>query len=290
MNMSFQTTIPPDPKIFLEGPSKEADQMTWGNSGQVVLRTLRRFGPGIFLVGILLAESIAVVQAEVQYWSPGSTETRAHARDLGIRIGQYEPGRWNAITDVPGVKVGHVTINKGAGSLRPGEGTCSDGCDRHHSAGGCLEQESSCRSLCAQWNGRDDGFGMGSGVGFLEYPIALTNTLNVPRVADGIMNWMITHYPEIGIADDTLTPVIAECDDSRLNDSQGRHVSPDDVVMALESASGGPVREGSVELAQGWCLINLRGALGLPLECCRKCLVGIIWGYWSMPIMVAGMN
>lgn len=61
--------------------------------------------------------------------------------------------------------------------------------------------------------------------GFLEYPIALTNTLNVPRVADGVMSWMIQRYPDIGITDDTLTPVVAECDDSRLNDSQGRHVS-----------------------------------------------------------------
>ncbi len=65
--------------------------------------------------------------------------------------------------------------------------------------------------------------------GFLEYPIALTNTLNVPRVANGVMSWMIARYPEIGITDDTLTPVVAECDDGRLNDIQGRHVSETDV-------------------------------------------------------------
>ena len=60
------------------------------------------------------------------------------------------------------------------------------------------------------------------------------------------MNWMIARYPEIGITDDTLTPVVAECDDGRLNDIQGRHVSEADVVQALDSASSGAVQEGTV--------------------------------------------
>ena len=236
--------------------------MIWSNSGQAVLGTLRHFGPGIFLVGILLAESIAVVQAEVQYWSPGSTETRAHARDLGIRIGQYEPGRWNAITDVPGVKVGHVTINKGAGSLRPGEGPVRTGVTVIIPREDVWNKKVPAGAFVLNGTGEMTGLAWVQESGFLEYPIALTNTLNVPRVADGIMNWMITHYPEIGIADDTLTPVIAECDDSRLNDSQGRHVSPDDVVMALESASGGPVQEGSVGAGTGMVSYQFKGGIG----------------------------
>jgi D-aminopeptidase len=98
--------------------------------------------------------------------------------------------------------------------------------------------------------------------GFLEYPIALTNTLNVPRVANGVMTWMIKQYPAIGITDDTLTPVVAECDDSRLNDSQGRHASEDDVVSALNAASPGPVMEGAVGAGTGMVSYGFKGGIG----------------------------
>jgi D-aminopeptidase len=98
--------------------------------------------------------------------------------------------------------------------------------------------------------------------GFLEYPIALTNTLNVPRVANGVINWMLARYPEIGITDDTLTPVVAECDDGRLNDIQGRHVSEADVVRALDNASSGAVQEGSVGAGTGMVSYGFKGGIG----------------------------
>jgi D-aminopeptidase len=98
--------------------------------------------------------------------------------------------------------------------------------------------------------------------GFLEYPIALTNTLNIPRVANGVMSWMIRQYPEIGISDDTLTPVVAECDDGRLNDIQGRHVSEQDVMAALDSASSGLVKEGTVGAGTGMVSYGFKGGIG----------------------------
>jgi D-aminopeptidase len=98
--------------------------------------------------------------------------------------------------------------------------------------------------------------------GFLEYPIALTNTLNVPRVANGVMDWMIARYPEIGITDDTLTPVVAECDDGWLNDIQGRHVSEADVVQALNGASSGVVQEGTVGAGTGMVSYGFKGGIG----------------------------
>jgi D-aminopeptidase len=98
--------------------------------------------------------------------------------------------------------------------------------------------------------------------GFLEYPIALTNTLNVPRVANGVMSWMIAQYPEIGISDDTLTPVVAECDDGRLNDIQGRHVSEQDVIAAIDGAFSGPVAEGSVGAGTGMVSYGFKGGIG----------------------------
>jgi D-aminopeptidase len=107
--------------------------------------------------------------------------------------------------------------------------------------------------------------------GFLEYPIALTNTLNVPRVSNGVMSWMIQQYPGIGITDDTLTPVVAECDDSRLNDSQGRHVTEDHVARALDRATTGPVAEGTVGAGTGMISYGFKGGIGtasrkLPAE------------------------
>ncbi|MCS6327409.1 MAG: P1 family peptidase, partial [Nitrospira sp.] len=98
--------------------------------------------------------------------------------------------------------------------------------------------------------------------GFLEYPIALTNTLNVPRVANGVISWMLRQNPGIGITDDTLTPVVAECDDGRLNDIQGRHVSEADVMRALDDAATGPVAEGSVGAGTGMISYGFKGGIG----------------------------
>jgi D-aminopeptidase len=84
----------------------------------------------------------------------------------------------------------------------------------------------------------------------------------VPRVANGVMDWMIARYPEIGITDDTLTPVVAECDDGRLNDIQGRHVSEADVVSALNGASSGVVQEGSVGAGTGMVSYGFKGGIG----------------------------
>src|SRR5438876_11624167 len=90
----------------------------------------------------------------------------------------------------------------------------------------------------------------------------MTNTLNLPRDANGVMSWMIGRYPGIGISDDTLTPVIAECDDSRLNDIQGRHVSEADVIKALDGASDGPVAEGTVGAGTGMVAFGFKGGIG----------------------------
>jgi len=76
------------------------------------------------------------------------------------------------------------------------------------------------------------------------------------------MSWMIARYPEIGITDDTLTPVVAECDDGRLNDIQGRHVSETDVVQALDSASSGVVQEGTVGAGTGMVSYGFKGGIG----------------------------
>lgn len=189
-------------------------------------------------------------------------ETRPHVKDLGITIGRYASGEMNAITDVQGVKVGHVTIHEGEGALQVGQGPIRTGVTVIIPREDVWHHKVPAGAFVLNGTGEMTGLAWVAESGFLEYPIALTNTLNVPRVADGVMSWMIQRYPDIGITDDTLTPVVAECDDSRLNDSQGRHVSPEDVVHALETATRGPVPEGSVGAGTGMVSYQFKGGIG----------------------------
>lgn len=192
----------------------------------------------------------------------GSDEPRLRARDLGIVVGSYDPGPLNAITDVAGVMVGHITLISGEGALKPGQGPIRTGATVVIPRDDVWHKKVPAGSFVLNGTGEMTGLAWVTESGFLEYPIALTNTLNVPRVANGVMSWMIARYPEIGIADDTLTPVVAECDDGRLNDIQGRHVSEADVIAALDGASSGPVKEGTVGAGTGMVSYGFKGGIG----------------------------
>lgn len=200
-----------------------------------------------------------------------AADVRQRARELGIVVGRYQPGPFNAITDVAGVKVGHRTLVRGEGPLKPGEGPVRTGVTVIVPREDVWQKKVPAGSFVLNGTGEMTGLSWVAESGFLEYPIALTNTLNVPRVADGVISWMIKRYPAIGISDDTLTPVVAECDDGRLNDIQGRHVSEVDVIAALESAKSGPVEEGAVGAGTGMIAYGFKGGIGtssrkLPLQ------------------------
>ncbi len=209
---------------------------------------------------LVLAGSICV--APVVPAQASSEEPRVRARALGIVIGSYEPGPLNAITDVTGVMVGQTTLISGEGLLKPGLGPVRTGVTVVIPRDDVWHKKVPAGSFVLNGTGEMTGLSWVTESGFLEYPIALTNTLNVPRVANGVMSWMIARYPEIGITDDTLTPVVAECDDGRLNDIQGRHVSETDVVQALDSASSGVVQEGTVGAGTGMVSYGFKGGIG----------------------------
>ncbi|MBM4134654.1 MAG: P1 family peptidase [Nitrospira sp.] len=218
----------------------------------------------MFVAAILLGTTAGDLSA-------GADEPRQRARDLGIVVGRYQPGPVNAITDVAGVTVGQITLMKGQGPLQPGEGPVRTGVTVVIPREDVWHKKVPAASFVLNGTGEMTGLAWVAESGFLEYPVALTNTLNVPRVANGIMSWMIKRYPEIGISDDTLTPVVAECDDSRLNDSQGRHVTEADVIAALDGAMGGPVAEGAVGAGTGMVSYGFKGGIGtssrrLPAE------------------------
>jgi D-aminopeptidase len=187
---------------------------------------------------------------------------RVRARALGLHPGQFQPGPLNAITDVPGVKVGQVTLRQGDGPLQPGQGPVRTGVTVIVPRDDVWHKKVPAGAFVLNGTGEMTGLSWVAESGFLEYPIALTNTLNVPRVANGVISWMLKQYPGIGITDDTLTPVVAECDDGRLNDIQGRHVSETDVMRALDEASAGPVEEGSVGAGTGMIAYGFKGGIG----------------------------
>jgi D-aminopeptidase len=201
--------------------------------------------------------------AEAQVLSPlPPEEPRVRARTLGLYLGELSPGPLNAITDVPGVRVGHVTLIRGSGRLIPGQGPARTGVTVIVPRDDVWHKKVPAGAFVLNGTGEMTGLAWVDEAGFLEYPVALTNTLNLPRVANGVMSWMIGRYPSIGITDDTLTPVVAECDDSRLNDIQGRHVSETDVIRALDGASDGPVSEGSVGAGTGLIAYGFKGGIG----------------------------
>ena len=221
-------------------------------------------GVQVFLLSMLGIGCVWTASAVVANASATQdfVEPRPHVKDLGITIGRYASGEMNAITDVQGVKVGHVTIHEGEGALQVGQGPVRTGVTVIIPREDVWHHKVPAGAFVLNGTGEMTGLAWVAESGFLEYPIALTNTLNVPRVADGVMSWMIQRYPDIGITDDTLTPVVAECDDSRLNDSQGRHVSPEDVIHALETATIGPVPEGSVGAGTGMVSYQFKGGIG----------------------------
>jgi D-aminopeptidase len=209
----------------------------------------------ILVTGLCLVPTISAKADE-----PG--ESRLRSRALGIVLGSYAPGSFNAITDVAGVTVGQITLISGDGPLKPGLGPIRTGVTVVIPRDDVWHKKVPAGSFVLNGTGEMTGLAWISESGFLEYPIALTNTLNVPRVANGIVSWMIARYPEIGITDDTVTPVVAECDDGRLNDIQGRHVSEADVVRALNGATSGVVQEGSVGAGTGMVSYGFKGGIG----------------------------
>ena len=188
--------------------------------------------------------------------------TKPRLRDLGITIGTMPTGPWNAITDVPGVRVGHTTIIHGEGALRPGHGPARTGVTAIHPHEG-----SAFRSLVpaaiAVLNGAGEitGRSQVDEYGLLESPILITNTLSVGAVHRACVEWLIEREPTLGTQHFAI-PVVAETFDGFLNDIAGQHVTREHVYAALDGATGGPVAEGNVGGGTGMLLFGFKGGIG----------------------------
>jgi D-aminopeptidase len=188
---------------------------------------------------------------------------RCRAREVGIVVGEMSSGRWNAITDVAGVLVGHCTLISGSGPLVPGSGPVRTGVTAVLPNGGNLFRDKVAASAHVI-----NGFGKCIGLlqvlelGTLETPILLTNTLSVGQVADACVQWCVERNPDIGVTTSTVNPVVGECNDGYLNDIQGRHVRAAHVFTALNSAASGPVEEGAVGAGTGMSAFGFKAGIG----------------------------
>lgn len=188
---------------------------------------------------------------------------RRRARALGIEIGRYRPGRHNAITDVVGVRVGHHTLISGDGPLVPGAGPVRTGVTVILPNDGDIFNERVPGSgFVLNGAGEVSGLTQLMEWGLLETPIALTNTMSVGAVSDGVVRHMIDKHPGIGGLHDVLIPIVGECDDSWLNDAAGRHLRPEHVAAAVAAASGGRVEEGSVGGGTGMVTCDFKAGIG----------------------------
>lgn len=188
---------------------------------------------------------------------------RPRPRELGVRLGSLEPGPLNAITDVSGVLVGHVTLIVGEGPLVPGRGPVRTGVTAIRPHGGNLFTEKvPAAAFVLNGFGKSIGLPQVDELGSLETPILLTNTLGAPLVADALIDYMIEDNPEIGITTSSVNPVVGECNDGFLNDIQGRHVRKEHVLVALGDARNGSVAEGSVGAGAGMVCFRFKGGIG----------------------------
>lgn len=176
-------------------------------------------------------------------------------------LGTLPPGPENAITDVPDVRVGQVTLIDGEGPHVPGKGPVRTGVTVILPHGGNHFREKVPAGIFVL-----NGFGKCIGqeqideLGVIESPIALTGTMNVGVVADGLIEHAIRTNPDVGVTTSTVNPVVGECSDAYLNDMHGRHVRQEHVLQAI--AEAGPVAEGCVGAGTGMTLFGFKGGIG----------------------------
>ncbi len=149
------------------------------------------------------------------------------------------------------------------GALVPGQGPARTGVTAILPHGGNLFREKvPAASHVINGFGKSIGLVQVDELGTIETPILLTNTLNIPRVADALIDHMLTVEPRIGIRTSSVNPVVMECNDGHLNDIQGRHVRAEHVQRALAEAADGPVAEGSVGAGTGMIAFGVNGGIG----------------------------
>ncbi len=182
-----------------------------------------------------------------------SLSERPRARDLGIAPGIFPTGFWNAITDVKGVRVGHVTLIKGT-DIRTGATAILP------HAGNIYQGKVPAAVVVGNGFGKMMGISQIEELGEIETPIVLTNTLCVPRAAEAILDWTLNYPGNEEVR--SVNAVVGETNDGRLNDIRRRALTPTQIRNAIETATTGPVEEGSVGAGTGTVAFGWKGGIG----------------------------
>ena len=204
------------------------------------------------------------------------------ARELGLDFGTLPTGKFNAITDVPGVTVGHVSLIRGHGKLIPGQGPVRTGVTAILPHGGNLYTQK-CPAAVFPFSGYGKSIGMMyvEELGICENPILITNTLSVATALEGGVDWVLQHNPGVGISERTPNITVFECDDGYLNDIRGRHLKREHVWQAIASATGGHVLEGNVGAGVGMSTFAYKSGVGTCSRIVKNSL-----GTWTLGILM----
>jgi L-aminopeptidase/D-esterase-like protein len=211
------------------------------------------------LLALALTALLSLAPALAAAQSATAASSKPRARELGITpmIGGTA-GQHDAITDVPGVEVGHTTIIEGRGRIVTGRGPVRTGVTVVHPRGRTSNDPVFGAWFTLNGNGEMTGTTWLQESGLLEGPIAITNTNSVGTVRDAILEWQLTRP---GMQPWGL-PVVAETWDGRLNDINGFHVKAAHVLAALDGARSGPVAEGNVGGGTGMVCHRFKGGIG----------------------------
>lgn len=216
----------------------------------------------IFLYGTAVALLFYCADAVAQQQSK-------RMRDYGIVTGVFKTGKYNAITDVPGVAVGHVTLNEGD-DMRTGVTAIVP------------HQGNIFRNKVPAAIYAGNGFGKLAGVtqvmelGNIETPVVLTNTLNVAEGISGVVEYTLKQPGNENVL--SVNAVVGETNDGELNNIRARYVTKEDVIKAIETAKTGPVEEGCVGAGTGTVAFGLKGGIGTSSRVLPKSLGGYTVG------------
>jgi len=194
---------------------------------------------------------------------------RQRARDLGVNAGVLRVGKWNGITDVQGVKVGHVTLIEGE-DVRTGVTAILS-----HS-GNVFQEKIPAGIVVGNGFGKLMGFTQVDELGEIETPIVLTNTLSVPVAAEALIEWTLNQEGNEEVR--SMNPLVGETNDGRLNDIRVRAVTKASVLEAINNAESGPVREGCVGAGTGTVCFGWKGGIGTSSRLLPKSLGGYTVG------------
>ena len=188
-------------------------------------------------------------------------QSKPRARDLGVPF-VGTPGPLNAITDVAGVEVGHVTLVSGDGPLVVGRGPVRTGVTAVLPQGRDFQERLFGAWFTLNGNGEMTGTTWLEESGSLGSPILITNTHSVGVVRDAVIEWNARRSTGSGYSGDFSLPIVAETWDGFLNDINGFHVKKEHVFAALDGARGGPVAEGNVGGGTGMIAHDFKGGIG----------------------------